>query len=275
MQTNFQDFEQDILKASFELPIVVDFWAEWCGPCRMLGPVLDKLVRNAENKWRLLKVNIDENPAVAQSLQIQSIPAVKMFYEGRVIAEFMGAIPERQIVEWLEENLPTESKKLNEAAKRALSSGNVELARRLLQEAINENAENYEARGLLATLVFERNPQAASELVAPIPIEDPVYSQAESILTLSRLINVRDEFVKNINGDPKAARIWQLYLDGIDALSQQNYEAALEAWIDVMTYDRQLDDDGARKACVAVFKLLGTDHDITQKYHRRFSMALY
>lgn len=275
MQGEFQDFERDVIKASYELPVIVDFWAEWCAPCRMLGPVLEKLAVEANHSWRLIKINVDKNQAIAQSFQVQSIPAVKMFYEGKVIAEFMGALPEHQITTWLKSYLPTESKKLIEAARRALASEDESLARALLQEAINENPDNYEARSLLATLIFEEDYKKAAELVRDIPPEDSAYERGQSIFTLARLLEKKPDFTQKINGDPQVAKVWKTYISGIEALNRKNYEAALESWIDVIMFNRKLDDDGARKACVALFKLLGNEHEITKKYHRRFSMALY
>jgi putative thioredoxin len=115
-----KNFEVEVLAASYAQPVVVDFWAEWCGPCRILGPILEKLEREANGKWRLAKLNTEEEPELAQAWQIRGIPAVKMFHHGEVIAEFVGALPEVQVRKWLETYLPSATKAALAEAKKAL-----------------------------------------------------------------------------------------------------------------------------------------------------------
>lgn len=101
------DFRADVLEKSHEKPVVVDFWAPWCGPCRVLGPTIEKLARESGGAWRLVKINVDAHPQLAQHYQVRGIPAVKLFSGGEVVAEFAGALPESQIQRWLAEHLPT------------------------------------------------------------------------------------------------------------------------------------------------------------------------
>jgi thioredoxin 1 len=100
------DFQQDVIEKSHDKPVVVDFWAPWCGPCRMLGPALEKLARESGGAWRLVKINVDAHGHLAQTYQVRGIPAVKMFRDGEISAEFTGALPEAQIRRWLDQNLP-------------------------------------------------------------------------------------------------------------------------------------------------------------------------
>lgn len=275
MRTELRESGMNFIQESYETPIVVDFWAEWCSPCRMLSPVLEKLANDARGQWRLLKINVDENPEISQQFNVRSIPTVKMIYEGKVIGEFMGAQPEYQIQKWLEQHLPTEEKKLLESAKRAIANGEIELAKGIFKEIIKSEPENDEARVLYGVLLFETDLKKAADVVKPVPEESPFFNQAEAILTLARLRFQPEALKAKAQAEPEAKAAWETYLAGAEAFAKKNYAKALESWIDVMIVNRELDDDGARRACVALFTLLGHDHELTRKYHRKFSMALY
>jgi putative thioredoxin len=275
METTVLDFNKDVIEASKRTPIVVDFWAEWCAPCRILGPVLEKLAAEANGKWKLVQVNTEQHPQLAMQWGIQSIPAVKMFYNGQVQAEFVGALPEYQVRQWLEENIPTESKRILEQAKEALSRQDKNKARKLLDQVVKRDNNNFEARILLAELHFESEPEKAFQLVQDVPEGDPLFEKADSIRTLHRLLNsyaILTETAKQAKSNKHA---WDLYLEGVQAFREHRYEEALKNWIEVIQIDRELDDDGARKACVALFNWLGNDHKLTKKYHRAFSSALF
>ena len=275
MIINCRDFQEDVIKTSFAAPVVVDFWAEWCGPCRLLGPILEKLANQAQNRWHLVKVNTEEFPELIRTYNIQSIPAVIMFHEGEMIAEFIGALPEAQIVAWLDENLPTESKKLLEAGKRALENGNRGLAQELFKEAVDNDPMNYDARIMLAKLLFNENTTEAMKLIQDVPIDHSLANHAEALTTLYRLITSDEELSAAASEHPGQQQAWQFYLNGIRALKEKRYADAIEAWIEVLYRNRQLDHDGARKACVALFLWLGDEHEITKQYRRRFSSALF
>jgi thioredoxin len=130
------DFERDVLEASHERPVVVDFWAPWCGPCHVLGPVLEKLEREAGGDWALVKINTDENPALSRQAGIRGIPAVKLYVDGAIAGEFTGALPEPIVRRWLDEHLPAEWKQLLEEGKRLLRSGDRGAAARQLVRVV-------------------------------------------------------------------------------------------------------------------------------------------
>ncbi len=268
MNVSLENFQQDVLDASFKTPVVVDFWAVWCQPCRILGPVLEKLEKEANGQWKLVKVNTDEEPELSQHFQIRSIPAVKMIRDGKIVDEFIGALPEVEVRKWLEKHLPNESKSQLEMAKAMLQAGNLAKARKMLEGMVKQDSANAEARVLLAVLLLPDEIDKAADLVATIADENPLANKAQDIRTLHRLVHLRET-----TSEPR--EVWKLYHQGIAAFKKSHYAEALEAWIELVGRNRQLDDDGARKACVALFNLLGNEHELTQKYHRRFTSSLY
>lgn len=268
MDVKLETFQQEVIDASFKSPVVVDFWAPWCQPCRIIGPVLEKLEKEAKGQWKLVKVNTDEEPELGQHFRIQSIPAVKMVYQGQIVDEFVGALPEVEVRKWLAKHLPEAPKSPVEMIKELLQTGNLAKARKLLESTVKQEPENAEARVLLATLLMSEDLDKAAELVAKIEDISPFANKVNAIRTLQRLANL-----KEAGGEPKED--WKLYDEGIKAFKKGKYGEALEAWIELLGRNRQLDEDGARKACVAIFTLLGSEHELTQRYHRRFTAALY
>ena len=273
MNQNVVDLQRDVVDASFKQPIVIDFWAEWCAPCRMLGPILEKLADQANGRWRLVKINTELQTDIAMQFGISSIPAIKMVSEGEIIAEFVGALPESHVAKWLDENLPTKSKSAVEKAIQALEQEDRSKAKQLLKFAVDQDGSNLDAKIMLARLIFEENPDKAIKLVEDIDEAHSRFDEVEAMRELHRLLNSHKELKKQ--AEQHKTEAWKLYLDGIYALQKRDYAKALESWIDVIILDRQLDDDGARKACAALFKILGGTHELTQKYHRRFSSALF
>lgn len=271
MENAKSDFQTDVIAASKQKPVVVDFWAEWCAPCRMLAPVLEKLATEADGNWKLVKVNTDEQPQISAEYGIRGIPAVKMFYDGEVIAEFTGALPEVQVRRWLQDNIPTESKKFVAEAQAAREAGDLERAKELLEQAVAADATNFDARVPLARMLFESEPERALDLVRELPEEHPLRSDAEAIRTLAMLMNNYDSIAAKASN----SQAWQRYLAGIQALQKRNYDEALQQWIEAIIADKTINDDGPRKACVALFLLLGHDHELTRKHHRAFTSALF
>lgn len=269
------DFKKEVLEASKKVPVVVDFWAEWCAPCRMLGPVLEKLAAEANGRWKLVKINTDLQPDLAMQFHIQSIPAVKMFYDGEVIAEFIGALPEHMVRRWLEENLPSPSGNLLHEAEKALEAGDTRRAQEFLEELIKQEPENATAKVILAQLIFASDPARAARLVEGIGEEHPKYTIVESIRTLYRLLHDYEKLAQKASESAQDKEAWLYYLKGIQALQKHDYDEVLKNWIEALKINRQIDDDGPRKACVALFNLLGHDHEIVQKYHRSFTSVLF
>ena len=275
------DFERDVIEASRDAPVLVDFWAPWCQPCKVLGPRLESLAEEAANQedaaWSLVKVNTDEEPELAQRYNVRGLPTVKLFHDGEVIDEFTGAKPERALRQWLDAALPSEEKARLESAREALSEGHFDTAASLLREALSDAPESDEAQILLArALVFEEPREAAAlSDEADDPADATLRQTKESVQTVARLLTLSGEDGPAGGGPALPEGPPHDYLRALDALSRKDFDAALEHFITVVREHRDYDDDGARKACVALFTLLGSEHAATQKHRPVFDRALY
>jgi putative thioredoxin len=270
------DFELDVIAASQSTPVVVDFWAEWCGPCRALGPVLESLAQEADGRWRLVKVDTERHPDLAQRFGIRGIPAVMLFHDGRVTAEFTGALPEPQVRRWLQQNLPRPSDAAFAEALARFECGDRDGARDGFEDVVRADPEHHAARLQLARLLLETDPGQAQRTASAVPDAAPEFAAAQSVVLLARLARWSGgEDVDIQNTADASADDLALYRDGASALRDGDPGGALEKWITLLSQNRTLDDDGARRACVALFSLLGEDSEITRTWRRRFSTALH
>jgi putative thioredoxin len=269
MPFDIHDFETEVIQRSHQIPVLVDFWAEWCGPCRMLSPVLEKLAGQSIGEWVLAKVNTEELPDAAREYGIRSIPNVKMFYGGKVVGEFVGVLPEHMIVQWLKQNLPSRNQSKIDEADTLIAEGKIAEAQASLESILSDEPTNQQAMALLAKTYLFDKPARAMELVEHL--DDPQYSEAsDAIKTLGRLLTLGNDPAQLQDSPTK-----QEYLAAISALQSREFDKSLEKFIAVIRNDRYYDDDGSRKACIAIFKILGEEHATTQKYRREFSSALY
>ena len=263
-------FAADVLERSRTVPVLVDFWAAWCGPCRVLGPVLERLEEQASGRWVLAKVDTDKHQDVAAEYGIKSIPAVKLFVDGKVTKEFVGALPERAIEQWLEKALPDPYRREIERAEELLSAGRDEDAGSVLKNVLVASPGKEAAVVLLARSLIRSNPARAVSLVAELDESCAQFLWVDAIRTMARLAEAVKVPATLPEGDAK-----ETYLTAARELSAGNYEEALKCFIALIREQRYYDDDGGRKACIAIFKVLGDDHPLTSRYRREFSSALY
>lgn len=269
MKYELKDFSTDVIQASFTKPVLVDFWAEWCGPCRILGPVLEKLADQNNGDWTLVKINSDDYPEISAEYGIRSIPNVKLFYKGEVINEFVGALPEHLIKEWLKKNIPSKFDSMLTQAKTFLSDSKEEEAQKIIQEILRQEPSNHNAKLILTQIILFQNPERAIQIAEEIEETKDNEEFLNAVRTIALLIS-RDNR-QNLQDTPTK----KLYIDAVEQLRSKQFASAIEKFIEIIRTDRFYADDIARKACIAIFKYLGEEHEITIKYRRDFSSALY
>ncbi len=269
MNFDMNDFENDVLETSYKTPVLVDFWAEWCGPCKRLSPVLEKLASEAKD-WKLVKINSDEYPDLAAKYGIRSIPNVKLFSEGKVVNEFVGALPENMIKDWLKKVIPGKNGNQLAVAETLISTGETDKAVKVLENILKQEPDNEKAKVMLAKLLLFTDNKKSLSIIESLDEGSENFAVVDSLRTISRLMEFKN------NPDSLAdSPLKNLYLEAIGDIQNQNFDAALDKFIEVIRNDRALDDDGARKACIAIFKYLGEENEITIRHRRDFGSALY
>ena len=264
--TNSFSFEQQVIDRSRQLPVVVDFWAPWCGPCRMLGPTLEKLAEEQAGRWELVKVNTEDHPEIAQQYRIMSIPNVKLFRDGEVAGEFVGAQPQRMIEKWLDDLIPSqEAEDLTMLLKEEKAWPDRELAVRL-EAFLEERGDVPLARLALARHRIFDDPAQARELTAGFSPVDEGYDRSVDLLQLADFLEAELQ---------AGAPVEEALLAARKALRSGELSAALDDLIRAVTLDKSYADDLPRKTTIALFHLLGETHELTRKYRWKFDMALY
>ena len=274
------DFDQIVIEGSKEVPVLVDFWAPWCGPCRALTPTLDKLADQYQGRFLLVKVNSDDNPELSQRYNIRSIPNVKAFVDGELVDEFLGALPESAVRQFIERLLPTPGELMRREAIAKARAGAVPAALEILARAASLEPRNDAIQVDRIALLFESDEvQQARELadqLSPLATQD---ARARQVLARLRLADegagADDEGALEArirsNPDDAEARLAlaKLYV------KQQRYEPALDQLLEITRRDRRFGDDIGRKSVLAIFDLLGNDNEIVSRYRRQLAAALH
>jgi putative thioredoxin len=284
VDTTTQTFARDVLEASRQVPVIVDFWAPWCGPCKQLTPILEKAVLAARGAVKLVKMNIDDHPAVAQQLRIQSIPAVYAFKNGQPVDGFMGAMPESQVKTFIERLAgglePSPAEQLIEAAQEALEARDLSRAAQAFAQAVQEEPGHPAAVAGLARCYIEAGDldraRQTLALVRPDGKNDPVFTAAEAALSLAeKAADLGDvsELIARLEANPKDH---QARFDLALALNVAGErERAVEELLIIVEYDRKWNDEAARKQLVEFFEAYGPKDEATLSGRRRLSSILF
>jgi putative thioredoxin len=272
------DFEREVLVRSQETPVVVDFWAPWCGPCRTLGPLLERLAAEHAGAFVLAKVDVDQAPAVAQAFHIQSIPAVKGFRDGVVVSEFVGAQPEAVVRDFLRRVLPSEADRLTRDATALLAGGDAAAAEQKLRAALAVEPRHGRALVALARLLDDRGEIAeAIALLDRIVPGTPVAREAEQLAATlrTRLDGTGDEAALRARLDAEPGDLAARLELGRTLAALGRYEEALASLLEIVRRDRGFADDAARKAMVDIFAALGPEHPVTERYRSELAKTLF
>jgi putative thioredoxin len=268
-----QDFAREVVQRSEEVPVVVDFWAEWCGPCKTLGPALEKVAEEYGGAFVLVKVDVDANQELASQFGIQSIPTVIAFKGGKPAAQFMGAIPETQIRQWVDGLLPTEEDRMVDRARDLVLDGDETAAEEILRQVLERVSDHHDGATALASMLIARGEteEALILLGKLLRTSEVERLEAAARVTAAQEIDVSDlERRLAANPDDDAARL-EL---GQALAARGEYEPALDRLLDVVKSGGDLRDE-ARQAMVDVFGLIGSDHPLTVSYRKALANALF
>ncbi len=279
-EVNEADFSARVIERSRELPVMVDFWAPWCAPCRMLTPILAKIAGDYAGRMELVGVNIDENSDLARAYRVQSIPLVQLYRDGAVVEEFLGAQPEGVIRALLQRHIERASDGAREAARAALTRGDAKHAEALLRQALADDPDNERLAPDLAGLLIETGRyDEAEEILDGLPAAralDEDIAALRARIKYGRLAAQappEEELRRAIAADPGDCEA--RYRLAARLIMEHSFEAALEQLLEVVRRDRAYGDDAARKAMLEVFALMGGEGPVVKRYRTLLSSLLY
>ena len=283
-ETTTQGFIKDVIEASKKQPVLVDFWAPWCGPCKQLTPILEKAVKSAKGKVKLAKMNIDEHPAIPGQMGIQSIPAVIAFSNGQPVDGFMGALPESQVMAFLERltkgAVGAEERDLMKAADEALAAGDTAGAANLYGQLLTQDSGNVAAlAGLARCYVLTGALEQAKQTLAMVPEakrNETAVAAARAALEVAeqaKAVGPIDELERKVAANPLDHQARFDLATALNAKGKRN-EAANHL-LEIVKRDRKWNDDGARKQLVQFFEAWGFTDPSTVEGRKRLSSILF
>jgi putative thioredoxin len=270
INVNEADFEYQVIAYSQQVPVVVDFWAEWCVPCKTLGPMLEKLAEEADGDFRLAKINVDDNPNLARQFNIRSIPTVKAFRNGQSVGEFVGVLPEARLREFVTKLIPDESTLELERGNSLLLLRQIKSAETAFRKVLSEMPDSPDAKmGLARSLLFQGEAQEALEILTKFPV-GKLLSSATTLVPLAEALN----------GNLRPAEFGEeplqaAYQRALGLIQRSNIPAALDGLIDILREDKRFRNGEAHKVFLAILELLGNEDPLTAEYRRELANVLF
>jgi putative thioredoxin len=271
------DFEREVIERSNEVPVVVDFWAPWCGPCRALGPLLERLAEEHAGAFVLARVNTDENPELAAAFQVQSIPMVIGVRGGALAGQFVGALPEKGVRDFLAQLLPSPGERVAADGAALLAAGQASAAEAAFRRALDLDARVAVALIGLASIHSQRGEDAeALALLERVP-PGPHRPEADRLAATIRIrqSGAGDEagLRAKVDGDPTDLEARFTLAQALAASGR--HEEALDQYLTILKRDRAFRDDGARKAMLDIFELLGGGNELADRYRSELAKVLF
>jgi putative thioredoxin len=271
IEVNEADFEYQVLTYSAQTPVVVDFWAEWCSPCRVLGPLLERLAEEGQGSFRLAKLNVDNNPNLALRYAVRSIPAVKAFRGGKMIAEFVGVQPEPRVREFIRSIAPSQNDLLIEKANSMLDLLRPLDAEKGFRQVLENAPESTPALlGLAKSLLLQGRGAESYPILAKFPASRE-FNTAEMLRPLAQALIDLDQgkvFVPEQTLDAT-------FYNSVRLFKRDNPEAAMDGLLDILREDKRYRDGLARRTMVAILELYGESNPISRQYRNELALVLF
>jgi putative thioredoxin len=264
------DFQYQVLEYSQKVPVLVDFWAEWCIPCRTLGPLLEQLTEEAQGAFRLAKLNVDQNQNLARQFNVRSIPSVKVFRNGRVQAEFTGAQQESKVREFLRAIAPSDVELTLEKAQSFMQLKQFKSAASTFQQVLEKMPKQPSALlGLIKCDIIQGDLVSALNILRSFPASQE-FSHAQQLMPLAIALE-RNQDLREWSDNPLDAA----YSRSLSLITRGNYPAAFDGLLDILREDKKYKNDKARQVVIAMFELLGEDNELTRQYRRELASVLF
>jgi putative thioredoxin len=262
-------FSQDVIERSKQTTVLVDFWAPWCGPCRMLGPTLERLANEPDSNFVLAKINVDHNGRTAQQYGVQGIPAVKAFRDGRLVDGFVGALPEPNVRAFLKRVAPTATGQVRQDGAKFLAEGKWAAAEAAFRQTLNHGPDLVARLGLARALLRQGNGCAAQEQLANFPAS-PQYQDAQQLLPLARFLCAATK-----RQLPSTSALDRSYQQAASELSRGEMSGALYHLLGIQRTDKSYRDGEAKSVMLGIFALLGAQDPVVQNYRQQLASLLF